>query len=123
MFWACPKLKDFWNYVFDILTEVLEIKVHSCPLLAIFRTPSDPILYGIKERDIIAFTTLLARQRILLAWKSPAVPSQTAWLKDVTFFLSLEKIKYALRGCRDNFTTKWQPFISYFNNLPVLPPQ
>lgn len=122
MFWACPKLKDFWNYVFDILTEVLEIQVHSCPLLAIFGTPSDLILYGTKERDIIAFTTLLARRRKSPAAPSPAAPSQTAWLKDVMFFLSLEKIKYALRGCQDNFNMIWQPFISYFINLTVLPP-
>jgi len=46
--------------------------------------------------DIIAFTILLlARRRILVAWKSPSSPSQSAWLTDVMFFLSLETNKYA----------------------------
>ena len=121
MFWACPKLGQFWCYVFNILTIVLGIKLQPCPLLAIFGIPAKPILYSTKENDIIAFTTLLARRRILLAWKSPGPPSQSAWLKDVMFFLSLEKIKYTLRGCNDHFTRKWQPFISYFQDLSVLP--
>ena len=45
-----------------------------------------------KARDIIAFTTLLARHRILLAWKSLISPSQSGWLKEIMFFFSLEKM-------------------------------
>lgn len=109
--------------VFLKLTKALRIKVQSCTLLAIVGVPAKCTLYHTKERDIIAFTTLLARHRILLAWKSPSSPSQSAWLKDVMFFLSLEKIKYALRGSKDLFIKKWQSFITYFNNLSVMPPE
>ncbi len=123
MFWSCPQLEDFWCYVFETLTKVLGIKVQASPLLAIFGVPPILTQYHTKESDIIAFTTLLACRRILLAWKSPSSPSQSAWLKDVMFFLSLEKNKYALRGSKDLFIKKWQPFITYFNNLSVMPPE
>lgn len=66
----CPQLGDLWCYVFETLTKVLEIKVQPCPLLAIFGVPAKGILHGTNERDIIAFTTLLAHCRILLTWKS-----------------------------------------------------
>lgn len=87
-----------------------------------FGVPVKPILYSTKEKDIIAFTTLLAHRRILLAWETPTPPSRSAWLKVMMFCLSLEKTKYALKGCNNHFTKKWQPLISYFNNLSVLLP-
>ena len=63
-----------------------------------------------------------ARRRILLSWKSPTPPAFSAWLKDMMSFLQLEKIKFTLRGSSERFKKKWQPFVSYFNDLTVLPP-
>lgn len=60
-FWASPKLRDFWCYVFNILTKVLEI-IYNHALFWQF-SPAETILYGTKEKDIIAFIT----HRILLA--------------------------------------------------------
>ena len=69
----------------------------------------------------MAYTSLLARRRILLSWKSPTPPSATAWLEDVMFFLKLEKIKFSLKGSVDRFYLKWELILSYFKNLKELP--
>ncbi len=68
------------------------------------------------EVDLIAFTTLLVRRLILLKWKSPVRPTYTSWIKEVLYFLKLEKIKLTLCGSADSFEKTWNPFLSYVNS-------
>lgn len=93
MFWDCSKLGDFWYHVFNCQTTFLEIKVQPCPLLAIFGVPAKPALYDTKKRGVYILCHSLACRRILHGWKSPISPPQSAWLKDVMFFLSHHFIK------------------------------
>ena len=74
-----------------------------------------------KQSRIVAFATLVARRRILLEWKPPKPPPIALWLKDMMGFLKLEKIKFTIRGSTERFFSSWQPFITYFENLRVLP--
>lgn len=97
------------------------IDIQPCPFIAIFGTPVKPGQLNLVQREIINFTSLIAKRRLLLQWKSPNAPSVSQWLKDTMLFLKLEKIKYTMRGCTDKFFCKWQPFISYFKDLQVLP--
>ena len=83
--------------------------------------PLDFELLTTKQSRIVAFATLIARRRILLGWKSPKPPSIGLWLKDIMGFLKLEKIKFTIRGSTERFFSSWQPFITYFENLRVLP--
>lgn len=121
MFFFCPDLKDFWLGYFNIMSSVLGVNLQPCPLIAIFGIPDPSLALNPTQKDIIAFTSLLARRSLLLHWKSAKYPSVSRWLRDVMYFLKLEKIKYTLRGCTVKFFHKWQPFISYFTNLVVLP--
>ncbi len=121
MFALCPKLQTYWNSVFKISSSVLGIILQPCPLTTIFGVPSDPSLLTPKQADVITFTTLLARRRILLKWKSVQPSSTSDRLTDVMYFLKLEKIKHSLRGSSDKFITKWRLFISFFNALQRLP--
>jgi len=121
MFWTCPKLYTFWTTIFEILSEVLSIDLEPSPQTAIFGVPPNTEQLNTPNSIIIAFTTLLARRRILLGWKSPAPPKIAMWLTDTMFFLKLEKIKFTLRGSTEKFTQYWQPFITYFENLTTLP--
>ena len=114
-FWSCPSLGTYWSGVFNILSEALNISIEPNPLIAIFGTPSETVTRA--QSDVIAFTSLLARRRILLGWKSTTPPSLARWLEDVMLFLKLEKIKFTLRGSMKNFYLRWQPFITYFENL------
>ncbi len=121
MLFLCLDLKGFWVGYFTIMSTVLGVNLQPCPLIAIFGIPDPSLAFNSTQKDIIAFTSLLARRSLLLHWKSAKYPSISRWLKDIMFFLKLEKIKYTLRGCTVKFFHKWQPFISYFTNLEVLP--
>lgn len=121
MFYLCPDLKTFWEGYFSIMSTILGVNLQPCPLIAIFGIPDPLLALNSTQKEIIAFTSLLARRSLLLHWKSAKYPSFYRWLKDTIFFLKLEKIKYTMRGCTVKFFHKWQPFISYFTNLKVLP--
>lgn len=121
MFYLCPGLKKIWVQYFSIMSKVFEVNIQPCPLIAIFGVSEPSLALNSSQKDVIAFTSLLARRFSLLQWKSTKSPSISHWLRDVMSLLKLEKIKYTLRGCTAKFYNKWQPFISHFNNLEVLP--
>lgn len=121
MFFACPSLQLYWTFYSEVLSHVLSVTLKPCPLVAIFGVSEDATLnLSRKQLDIIAFTSLLARRRILLSWKAPHPPARSRWLEDVMFFLKMEKIKFRLRGNVNKFSLMWQPFITYFNSLKTL---
>ena len=101
-----------------MLSEALNITIDPSPLIAIFGVPTDTVTKA--QSDVIAFTSLLARRRILLMWKSTTPPSSACWLEDVMLFLKLEQIKFTLRGSMKNVYRRWQPIIEYFDNLKEL---
>lgn len=120
MFFSCPKLVNFWSCFFKSLNNSLNIRLEPCPLISIFGVPRTSTSLTKKNSDVVAFASLIARRRILLHWKSPNAPPTTSWLRDLMSFLSLEKIKYSLRGSATNFYKRWQPLITYVNTLTSL---
>ncbi|KAF3842531.1 hypothetical protein F7725_024482 [Dissostichus mawsoni] len=82
------------------------------------KRPPDEINITNTQTNVIAFTSLIARRKILLLWKSPLPPSFKMWLSDTMSLLKLEKIKFTLRGSSDKFYAHWRPLISYVDRLP-----
>lgn len=79
---------------------VLGVRLHVCPLIARFGIPDASLPLNSLQKDILAFTSVLAR-RILLHWKSEKRTSISQWLRDMILFLRLDKIRNTLRGCTD----------------------
>ncbi|XDV36150.1 hypothetical protein PO909_005994 [Leuciscus waleckii] len=119
MFWSCPKLLNFWQLYFDAISKILSLRICPSPHIAIFGRPPDGLKLTTIQTNVIAFTSLIARRKILTLWKSPLPPSFKAWLCDALFFLKLEKIKFTLRGSTDTFYSHWKPLINYVNQLSV----
>lgn len=70
MFCSCPALSTYWSVIFKTLSEALNIDLHPNALSAIFGvTVREQSAIRKSPKNIIAFTTLLARRRILLHWK------------------------------------------------------
>lgn len=121
MFWSCSSLDQFWSGVYKTLSEMIGIECEPNVFTSIFGTvPSDNIRLS-RYKDIVAFSTLIARRQILLHWKSSFPPKVSVWISDLMMFLKLEKIKYTLRGSSNRFYDVWNPLITYFENLQTLP--
>lgn len=119
MFWLCPKLAGFWETFFKTISDMLRTQISPSPHIAIFGRLEDSNTMTKIQINVIAFTSLIARRRILLQWKSPLPPSFKSWMGDIMSFLKLEKIKFSLRGSSDKFYSHWQPLIGYLDLIPA----
>ena len=119
MFWLCPKLSTFWIGIFGAYGEMFTTQFDPDPTCAFFGLAPEEFCARLPSgaNVIIAFTTLLARRLILLRWKQRAPPSFSHWVKDVMYFLTLEKIKYTLRASSQTFDKVWRPFLDYYDSL------
>lgn len=110
MFWLWLSVQTFWMQIFNSLSGIFGEEVEPDALGALFGVfPSLPSLSKSK-RHVLAFVMLLARGLILIKWKSPTPPTHTHWLKDIRYFLKLEKFRLSLRGSSDKFEKVWGPF-------------
>ena len=120
MFFSCPKRVGFWSGFFDTMSKALKVTLKPCSLTAIFGLPDESTNLTGRDCGVLAFASLIARRRILLLWKDPKPPSASAWFEDLLSFISLEKVKYTLRGSTDRFFDCWKPMLSYIDSLSSL---
>ncbi len=73
-FWSCPKLSDFWRKVFRCFSVIFSLPLDPNPLTALFGILPESVNLNTLQADSVAFATLLARQLILMNWKSAAPP-------------------------------------------------
>lgn len=72
--------------IFKVLLDALNVYLQPDAFAAIFGL-SDVKCLGKRYKDIIPFTTLLARRRILLHWKSANPPRLSLRLTDLSQFI------------------------------------
>lgn len=90
IFWSCPSLNLFWFGAFKIISEVTGIDYQPNMYTSIFGTMSLDSMGRFK--DIMAFSTLIARRQIILHWKSSCSPKLFVWMTDLMLDLKLERI-------------------------------
>lgn len=111
MFWNCQSLNTFWSNIFETLSYVTGSRIVPNAVTAIFGVCPSPSPLSSSNKDVVAFTTLLARRLILLKWKSPHAPTHFQWVKDVLYFLNCEKIRFTGGGNQNKFAKVWNPFL------------
>lgn len=75
MFWACPKLTNYWQAFFKAISDILGIPVDPSPLIAIFAVGPDKLPATSRQDNVIALTSLIAHRKILYLWKFAQPPS------------------------------------------------
>lgn len=111
MYWTCPSLEQYWRSVFDTLSGILEIRIEPHPLVALFGVAPEDWQLPLAKQKSLAFASLLARRSILLKWKEPYPPRHTQWVRDLLSCLSLEKIRFTIRGSERKFYKVWGSFL------------
>lgn len=71
VFFPCSLLTRFWQNYFDTMSKILSV---TFPHVAIFWLPVDYNWFTSNQWNILAFTSLLARRRLLLQQKSTKLP-------------------------------------------------
>ena len=117
MFWSCPKVYTFWSAIFKTYSEVCNKQLLPCPLIALFGVVPEDIYVNRLEREMLAFSSLLARRLILTIWKDRNVPTHSHWIREVLYNLRIEKVRYTLQGSAGGFYSIWQSFITFTENM------
>lgn len=85
------------------------------PAVAEFGVPNNRHQFNSKELDVLLFTFLLARHRLLFLWKSNKPSDITLWLKNTMSCFKLGQSRHFLKGNSDGFLQLTQlTFIPYF---------
>uniref|UniRef100_A0A669D0H5 Reverse transcriptase domain-containing protein n=1 Tax=Oreochromis niloticus TaxID=8128 RepID=A0A669D0H5_ORENI len=123
MFWTCPSLEGFWTDIFQTLSLIIGHHMDPDPLVALFGTTgeADARLTS-SQRCMLSFASLVARHAILLRWRGAPLPTQAQWLRGLMYYLSLEKIRYAISNNSGKFYKVWGQFLKYFSSLQVANP-
>ena len=116
MFWTCSKLQNYWKNIFDVLAKACGVILKPCAFIAIFGVNVDGRLTK-DQTSLIAFSTIMARRRILLNWKNAQPPAYGHWVRDVMYHIQLEKIRCTLKGSVQKFYDVWKPFLCQFENI------
>lgn len=119
MFLTCPLLSDFWTAIFETISKVVGQTIVLEPLTAFFGISSS-LNVPKSTRKIIAFSTLLARRLILLKWSHSTPPIHNKWIQEVLRCVTIEKIRFSLKGSLDTFYKTWQPFLVYIDSLNIV---
>lgn len=115
--WFCPNLHGYWSKVFEMLSSVLEQTISPSPFIALFGVLPPTIPLSSYKADFVAFITLIARRLILLRWKSANAPSFNSLIKDILYFMKMEKIRYSIKGSTRRFTKTWGYLSDYIEDL------
>lgn len=116
MFWTCPSLHNFWLEIFNTISQITSVSVTPSAITALFGVTLTPAISNY-EKNFVAFVTHLARRLILIKWKSPTAPTHHSWIRDIFYFVNMEKIRYTMRGSSANFKRTWGPFFAYADKL------
>ena len=123
-FGHAQNLQTFSFLSFKLFLECLNKLIAPCPSMAIFGVPPDSLMLSKAEANCIIFSTLLARCLILFRWKDAHPPTFIHWVRDILYFLKLEKIKHSLRGSIKTYHKMWNPFLDYIEEkfqFPAVP--
>lgn len=113
MMWCCPNLDNYWGNIFKVLSHISAQNLVLDFRIGIFGVMPSQYKISKSQENAIAFATLLAHRLILFHWKSDKAPSYIQWLKEVLFFLPLEKLRYRVLSSQQIFSATWNPFIDY----------
>lgn len=122
MFWSCSSLSKFWHEVFNTISQIISLQISPSVLTALFGITLVPSVPQ-HQQNFIAFVTLIARRLILLKWKSPAPPTFHSWIRDILFYVNMEKVRCTLNGSMSSFRKTWDPFFTFLKslNFPSVP--
>lgn len=92
MFWSCVKIFHFWDLILKTFSTIFGWLVVTSMYIALFGEIPLDVDFSRAQADVVSFCSLLSRGLILCKWKDSSPPTYGHLIKDVTYYLQLEKI-------------------------------
>ncbi len=110
LFWTCHKIRPFWQSIFRFISEAYNIYLPPEAKLGTFGDTSD-----IGSKYVSQAVSLC----ILQKWKSESVPVFEVWLRDLSYVLPLEELRYKISDRQKIFSRIWNPIKCLINNFDL----
>lgn len=111
-YWACPKLKNFWDSVFQQVSIIVGKQIENTPELAVLNLWGPCKMAGITKGLI---DQLLCAARILIPtyWKTQRIPTINEWYLKVWDLFLQDKVSMSILKAEKSFVShtvmeKWK---------------
>lgn len=111
IFWSCPKLRSFWDEVFELLKELFHYNFTKDPKVALLGVVPEGI-EGRANKYIFQILLSAALKCITIKWLKPDPPTYNMWVGKIWEIYQMEQITYSLRLQKDTFTKRWSPLMA-----------
>ena len=110
IWWDCPKIRGFWNKIFNLIRKVTGVPVEKNPQVALLGTR---IPQASKQmQKLITFMLLGAKTTLAGAWKQPRVSIMAA-KKKISWVMTQEKLVSSILNTSQLFEAIWEPWAKY----------
>ena len=99
MFWTCPSLEKYGSYIFQTLSQILNLELEPCPLVALFGTTGEiDVLLTPVKRCTLSFASHMARHALAkpptgIIPEAPAVVTFLAFAPDRILLKYFQKMR------------------------------
>ena len=115
MWWACGKVKTFWETIYNELKKIFQYTFPKKPEAFLLGMVGNEI----KKRDQRFFLYATTAARILLAqnWNTPNLPKVEEWRRKLLEYLEMAKLTSRIRNQRDQqIDVDWCKFLEYLKD-------
>ena len=116
-FWKCTKLKHYWKFVFDQLSNILEKQLPSNAGTALLGDVKRLVNFDMFEKKFILLAMTASKNVILCHWKAALPPPPKQWWAELMSYCTPEKIMYSVRGKPMSFQRIWGRAMNYIPRM------
>lgn len=116
MFWTCRCLEQYWRSILDIVKGIVGVEILANPWLTLLGDLSVLTINMRVNTRFIRLALIAANECIAINWKSEDPPCVPSWIKELSSYLSSEKIMFNLRKKTPVFDKCWGGFVTFLHN-------
>ena len=112
MWWTCPKVKDFWEKIYNELKKVMKVTFSKKPEAFLLSMTNEEI----PSQDRVFFMYATTAARILLArtWKGEEIPTVEEWQMKLMDYMELAELTARIRDQREEKVSQdWKKYKDY----------
>lgn len=118
IFWNCPKLTNYWNSLFRLLSDITQITIPMRPSLALLSLDIDQ--YPIPIRNVMIHFLLSARLNVTRKWRDPEPPTIREVVQTTHVHFSHETTLALRHKNQTQYLKLWQPWIRLTKSLGIV---
>lgn len=108
--WECEKIQRFWQSVCDEINVIIKRQLQPNPMLCLLGYVPESLR---SHKNTIHFLLMLGRKAVMNKWVGDESPSIHMWKSLISDYISVERLRFRIKGQNDLFTAKFDKVLEY----------